>query len=352
MINLLNNKKKTCLVTGCAGFVGSHLAHALLDLGHPVIGVDNLFSGVHENMAGFSKHPQFTFCERSTTERNLLFNLKADHPDLDHVFHLAAIVSVPYSMAHPEETMQVNCVSSIDLYEQATSLELASFVFAGSAAEYGFVSVLPLKEGDAIQAERDVGLFALHASPYGRSKYMASRYIEGNNFGSSLRFFNIYGPRQLPSSPYSGVISKFVGQALSGTPLTVEGDGKQTRDFIYICDAVRAYIMAAGLHDADATPVAGIFNIGLESQTTILELASLILGACEREKVLCFLPTRQGDIRYSQASISKFWQKTGFKAAIGLPEGVKQTLEWAKKNRELYPDETFVPVQTCPGISA
>jgi len=340
-VGVVEESKKTCLVTGCAGFVGSHLVEALLALGHPVLGVDNLFSGFHENMAHFCQHPNFTFYERSVTELNLTASLKAAHPDLDHVFHLAAIVSVPYSMLHQEETMRVNCVASLALYEEASMLGLSSFVFAGSAAEYGFVSALPLREGDAFQGERDVGLLELHASPYGRSKYMTSRYIEGSMYGCSLRFFNIYGPRQLPTSPYSGVISKFIGQALADQPLTIEGDGGQSRDFIYVGDAVRAYLMAAGLDEGARAPVTGIFNIGLESRTTILELATLILEECGRAKDIQFLPTRRGDIRHSQASVSKFKDQTGYTGKVDLRQGLRLTLDWARERQALLPVIAF-----------
>jgi UDP-glucose 4-epimerase len=340
--------KKTCVVTGCAGFVGSHLTEALLKLGHPVLGVDNLFSGVEENMESFRSHPHFEFLNRSITEANLLADLKERRPDLENVFHLAAIVSVPYSMSHPEETMLVNCVSSLALYEEASMLGLRSFVFAGSAAEYGAVESLPLKEGDAIQGEHDLGLAALHASPYGRSKYMVSRYIEGAGYGCSLRFFNIYGPRQLPSSPYSGVISKFVGQALAGLALTIEGDGRQSRDFIYVEDAVLAYLLAAGLINGITAPITGVYNIGLEHRTTILELACLILEECGRKKEICFLPKRQGDIRHSQASVLKFREKTGFSGNVDLREGIRHTLQWAQYREDLYPNAPSD--MTCPSI--
>lgn len=339
--------KKTCLVTGCAGFVGSHLAETLLKLGHPVLGVDNMFSGFEENMATFRQHPRFVFYQRSITESKLLASLKDRHPDLEHVFHLAAIVSVPYSMNHPEETMLVNCVSSLALYEEASQLGLSSFIFAGSAAEYGAVESLPLKEADAEQGEHDLGLAELHASPYGRSKYMVTRYIEGENYGSSLRFFNIYGPRQLPSSPYSGVISKFVGQALSGQPLTIEGDGRQSRDFIYVEDAVLAYLLAAGLCNGIEAPIKGVFNVGLEHRTTILELACLILEECGRTKDICFLPKRLGDIRHSQASVLKFRERTGFQGNIDLREGIRHTLQWAQFREDLYPNAPSNA--SCPG---
>ncbi|MDD4952487.1 MAG: NAD-dependent epimerase/dehydratase family protein [Desulfovibrionaceae bacterium] len=316
--------KTACLVTGCAGFVGSHLTEALLGLGLAVVGVDNFFSGHRRNMAGFEAHPGFSFLEKNILEPEILARAVDIRPGLAHVFHLAAIVSVPYSLAHPDEVMAVNHQASVDLFDQARARGLASFVFAGSAAEYGDCESMPLAESDA-------GPNTRQTSPYGRAKYLCSRHVEQAGFGSSLRFFNIYGPRQDPESPYSGVVSRFIDQGLSGRPLTVFGDGGQSRDFLFVRDSVRAYVAAAGL---GRVPVlSGVFNVGTGTSTTILGLAEAVRRLTKNRAPLSFLPQREGDVRRSLAEVSRFERAAGFKAQTGLDKGLARTVAWARAQR-------------------
>ncbi len=319
----------TCLVTGCAGFVGSHLCEALLDLGHGVVGVDDFFSGKPENMETFRERPAFLFHERDINDSDLLGDLKRRYPELRHFFHLAAVVSVAFSMEHPEETMRTNFTSSIALYEEAMALNFRSFVFAGSAAEYGNLDVLPLGEEAVSIEEATAGLENLQASPYGQSKYLVSRYIETCGFGCSLRFFNIYGPRQDAASQYSGVISRFVSLALRGESLTILGSGEQSRDFIDVSDAVEAYLVAAGMRGSPP-PLSGIYNVGTQKGTTILELAGLIGRITGNENGLCFLPPRAGDIKHSLANVEKLRRETGFEARMGLETGLRRLLDWER----------------------
>ncbi|MFW5837707.1 MAG: NAD-dependent epimerase/dehydratase family protein, partial [Desulfovibrionaceae bacterium] len=175
-----------CLVTGCAGFVGSHLAEALLTAGAPVVGVDNFATGHPENMERFRGNPEFTFLERDIRDPGLWDEVLQRLPGLAHVFHLAAVVSVAWSMDHEEETLETNYKTSIQLYNHAVNAGVRSFVFAGSAAEYGDEPRLPIKEEYAVEG-------AIQVSPYGRAKFLASRRIENAGFGCSLRCFNIYG---------------------------------------------------------------------------------------------------------------------------------------------------------------
>ncbi len=263
------NQKIGCVVTGAAGFVGSHLAERLLSEGYHVVGVDNFFSGRRENLTSLLAHPDFSFHERSVTEAGLLRDLKAQYPELESCFHLAAIVSVPYSVNHPEVTMEVNCQATMNLLREAEQLDFRSFVFAGSSAEYGDEQRLPLKEEYATAGTR-------HLSAYGRSKYLASREVAASRCGVALRCFNIYGPRQDPTSPYSGVISRFVTLALRQQPLTIFGDGLQTRDFIYVSDVVEAYLFAANVCSESLKAEKDVYNIGTGQSTTIVELAKAI----------------------------------------------------------------------------
>ncbi len=315
-------KRPACLVTGCAGFVGGHLTQRLLELGFPVLGVDNFFSGRRSNMAAFVDRPEFSFYERSITEPDLLVELKARRPDLETVFHLAAVVSVPYSVEHPEETMAVNRDASLDLHRQALDCGLSAFVFAGSAAEYGDDPRLPLAEAYA-------GPETKRQSPYGQAKYEVSTAVAASGFGCALRFFNIYGPRQDPSSPYSGVISRFIDQGLRSRPATVFGDGGQTRDFIHAADAVAAYLLAAGF--AGGPALSGIFNAASGESVSILELARLVARLTGGPKEPVFLPPRRGDIRHSLADVGVM-RRRGFAAKISLPQGLAETVAWCAEN--------------------
>lgn len=311
----------SCLITGVAGFVGSHLAQALLRLGCPVIGVDNFFSGLPANLAAFADHPGFTFHEANVTDAQLLPRLRRAHPRLEIVFHLAAIVSVPHSMEHEAQTLQVNRDASLRLLSQAEALGLRRFVLAGSAAEYGNETRLPIREDYATAATHQL-------SPYGRSKYEASLAVSCSPIGISLRFFNIYGERQLPDSPYSGVISKFIALALAKTPLPIFGSGEQSRDFLHVTDAVQAYLAAVGLTQNGRVPAPGVYNVGTGIGTTILELAECIQRAVGNRPAVRLEPPRPGDIVHSRADATAFARATDWWPTRDLPTGLRRTIDW------------------------
>jgi UDP-glucose 4-epimerase len=269
------------------------------------------------------EHPDFTFYESSITQPGLLRYLKGQHPDLETCFHLAAIVSVPYSMDHPEATMEVNYHATARLLREAEQENFKGFVFAGSSAEYGDEKQLPLKEEYATDNTR-------HPSAYGRSKFLASQAVGLSRCGVALRCFNIYGPRQDPSSPYSGVISRFVSMALSGRPLTIFGDGLQTRDFIYVSDVVEAYLEAAKLARKPGGAGRKIYNIGTGKSTTIKLLAHTVnsLTASHDQPVFC--PERPGDILFSVAAVEAFGKAAGWEPRVSLREGLEKTISWAR----------------------
>ncbi len=315
---------RCCVVTGAAGFVGSHLCERLLALGYIVVGVDNFFSGRRENLLSFAAHPRFFFHERSVTESRLLHELYGAHGPFETVFHLAAIVSVPYSMDHPEETLEVNYGATVRLLNEAEKLGVRSFVFAGSAAEYGTQDRMPLRETDA-------GSWTRWLSPYGEAKYRATTAVASTRSplrGVSLRCFNIYGPRQDPSSPYSGVISRFVDMAVAGRPLTIFGDGFQTRDFVFVDDVVEAYCRAGISEKADDSGSGGIYNVGSGRPTSILDLARLICRLTRRPESITFCSERPGDIRHSRASIEAIARGLGWRPRIALEEGLTKTIQW------------------------
>lgn len=324
-----------CVVTGVAGFVGSHLAEKLLTLGCRVIGIDNFFSGRKENLESFRTHPAFVFYERAITEPTLLDDLQKSHPGISHVFHLAAVVSVPYSMEHSEETDAVNHLAACRLLHDAERLDMVRFVFAGSAAEYGDDTRLPLREEFATRATR-------HVSPYGRSKFLATEAVRSSPIGVALRFFNIYGPRQDPRSPYSGVISRFVDRALAAESLTIYGDGLQSRDFVFVDDVVEAYFRAGGLVEGVSDIPPGVYNIATGRSVTILELAETLCRLTGSRKLPVFAPERPGDIRFSGASVEAFERVASWKPRTGLADGLERTLLWAKSRRALNSEERAV----------
>jgi UDP-glucose 4-epimerase len=310
--------KPACLVTGCAGFVGSHLTEALLREGHEVVGIDNFFSGRRENMAGFIKDPRFSFYENSISEHGLLGHIYERHRNLQYAFHLAAIVSVPYSMEYPVETMEINHEAAIRLLREAENLGLQRFVFAGSAAEYGNEERLPIREE---YADDDT----VQLSPYGRAKYLSSRQVAESPIGTALRFFNIYGPRQDPKSQYSGVISRFLFSAERGDPMTIYGSGKQFRDFIFVYDVVNSYLAAAGIGSYSPMPPPGCYNIGSGAATAIIDLAGTICRVMGRHLRIMFEPPREGDIKFSLAAIEKFTAVSAWRPAVALPDGLQRT---------------------------
>jgi UDP-glucose 4-epimerase len=319
-----SSRRVGCLVTGVAGFVGSHLAERLLSENYSVVGVDNFFSGHRQNLASLLGHPDFFFYERSIVEPDLLADLKTQHPGLESCFHLAAIVSVSYSVEHPETTMEVNHLATLHLLREAERLDFKAFVFAGSAAEYGDDQRLPLREEYATEKTR-------HLSAYGRSKYLASKEVASSPCGIALRFFNIYGPRQDPSSPYSGVITRFVSMALSRKPLTVFGDGLQTRDFVYVSDVVEAYLSASHLCKNRSETGERLYNVATGRVTSILELTEIINNLTANQVKPAFCPERPGDIRLSAGSVDAFIGATEWRPRISLREGLRNTIEWARE---------------------
>ncbi len=317
-------ERPACLVTGCAGFVGSHLTDALLALGYPVVGVDIRPKAEAENLAEAFHNPAFHYIEHDITNHGVLAHAHAVQPSLRHVFHLAAVVMVAFSMDHPELTMATNYTATKAMHDEALTLGIQSFTFAGSAAEYGDDPRLPLREDYATDA-------TLHNSPYGRAKYLSSALMRDSGFGCSLRFFNIFGPRQDPSSPYSGVVSKFITQAVAGEPLTIFGDGGQTRDFIYVSDVVHSYLLAAGLAPGGGTsPLSGVYNVGTGSSITIAELARITTEKTGNGSAVRLAEPRAGDIYHSQANVERFRAATGFVPVVHFGEGLERTIQWAK----------------------
>ncbi len=318
------------VVTGVAGFVGSHLAEKLIELGHSVVGIDNFSTGKVENIEPIVNDPGFSFHEADIRDRRTIEQILEGFSPVDYFFHLAAVVSVPFSVENPEVTEETNYRATVWLLSKSGEKGVRAFVHAGSAAEYGNETRLPIKEEYATDN-------TVHLSPYGRTKYLASKKVAESTTpcGVSLRFFNIYGPRQDPSSQYSGVISRFIEQALGGKPLTIFGDGKQTRDFIFVEDVIRIYLMSAGIDPESgevSSPRPGVYNVGRSESITINRLAKLIVSIVNPRLSVVHLEPRPGDIRHSLADISKTVQTFNWTPSWKMEEGLRETIEWYRAN--------------------
>ncbi len=305
------------LVTGGAGFIGSHLVDALVERGDSVRVLDDFTTGSRENLA--DSQARIEVFAGSVLDEALLANAAVG---CQTVFHLAAVVSVPESLSDPLRAHRVNA-EGILLPLEAARREGARFVLASSAAVYGESGEAPLAE--------DVR--ALPISPYGAQKLMGELYLrcwarEFGIRGAALRFFNVYGPRQDPGSPYSGVISIFARRALDGEPIAVHGDGGQTRDFVYVDDVVRALLYA----ERARAPFV-VANVCSGEATELNELAKAIAGKAGREVDVRHAAPRPGDIRHSLGDPALAESELGFRAEIGLEEGIEKLMESLKRER-------------------
>ncbi len=312
-------RNKKVLITGGAGFIGSNLAEELAE-GNQVVILDDLSTGRMENIRGLLENNNVRFIKGSTTDFNLL---RQSFRDVDYVFHQAAIPGVPASVKDPVTSNIVNINGTLNVFVAARDNGVRKVVCASSCAVYGDTEVIPTAETAQLNPK----------SPYAVTKlageYYCSVFNEVYNMPSvSLRYFNVYGPRQDPGSEYAAVIPKFITRALAGEPLVIYGDGLQTRDFVFVRDVVKANIMAAENRET------GVFNIGSGEAITVNELASVIVKLCGKNLEMMHIEPREGDIMHSQASIEKAG-RIGYKPEYGLEEGLKETIEWDVLNKSL-----------------
>lgn len=301
------------LVTGGAGFIGSHLVEALVDGGHKVVVLDDLSGGNKKNLAAVKG--KITFVEGDVRDGRAVKKAMAG---CEGVFHLAAIASVPYSIEHPLETHEVNVMGTLSVLLAAKEAGVRRVVVASSAAVYGSEPGLPKRESSPLEPQ----------SPYALQKLAAEKYalLFNELYGVeavALRFFNVYGPRQDPGSPYSGVISKFVAALKEGKQPVIFGDGSATRDFVFVKDVVKACVKAM-----EEKKAAGqVFNIATGTQVSVKELFDTVkelLGISVKPK---FKPSRPGDVPRSVADVSAARKVLGFAPETSLRDGLAVTIE-------------------------
>ncbi len=309
------------LVTGGAGFIGSHLTRALLSRGETVRVLDDFSTGKRENLTGPEIRGASGRLEVLEADLRDAARVKQAVRDVEVVFHEAAFVSVPESMERPEACLDVNVNGSMVLLEAARKAGVKRIVTASSAAVYGDSKELPLAEDSALHP----------LSPYAASKRVNELYAElyTRSLGievTGLRYFNVYGPRQNPGSVYAAVVPIFIRRLLDGKAVTIFGDGGQTRDLIYVGDVVRANLLAA---QHPAAP-GQIFNICTGQATSVLELATALGSLFPSSPTPEFGPPRAADIYASIGRPTKAENVLGFRAETSLSVGLKATVEWMR----------------------
>lgn len=312
-INIRINHSMKILITGGAGFIGSHLVEYFQGKADIVV-LDNLRSGYRRNLEGLDH----TLIEGSILERSVV---EEAVKGVEIVFHLAAMISVPESMDAPRECAEMNVLGLLHVLEAASAAGARKLVLASSAAVYGDNPVIPKIETMLPEPK----------SPYAITKLDGEYYLEmfcreGRIETASLRFFNVFGPRQDPASAYAAAVPIFMRCAISGQDISIFGDGEQTRDFIHVMD-----IVAALHHVSIQKNLNGVFNVGYGESMTVKNLALKIIELTASSSRIHHLPERLGDVKHSEASIEKII-KTGFKHKSSLERGLKETIQWMMKN--------------------
>ena len=307
------------LVTGGAGFIGSNITQELVKRGHAVRIVDNFITGKRENIASFLDNIELIegdIRDYETCWRAL--------EGVDFVLHQAALPSVPRSIKDPLLTNEINIKGTLNLLLASRDAGVKRFVFASSSSVYGDDAHLPKKEGT----------LGNPLSPYSISKLMGEKYCQvfSQLYGLStvcLRYFNIFGPRQDPSSQYAAVIPNFISRMLKGESPTIFGDGEQSRDFTYVSNVVEANILAS-----KARGVSGeVFNIGCGERTTVNSLALKIKEILKEEIRPSYDEPRPGDVRHSFADISKARKMLKYEPLVPFGEGLKEAIRWHRERK-------------------
>lgn len=305
------------LVTGGAGFIGSHMVKRLLKEGNEVVCFDNLSTGSLDNIRDFKENPNFQFIQGNILDIKALNN---SFKNVEYVFHYAAVVGVKRTIENPLDVLNTNIEGTRNVLELSVKYGVEKVIFASSSEVYGDPVEIPERENGHVNAKL----------PYAISKLVGENYCRAyyEKFGlktTSLRFFNVYGPGQ-ESTPYGFVVGIFIRQALSNQPITIFGDGVQTRDFVFIADNVNDSMIAAEKNTTNGE----VLNIGTGKPTTILDLAEEIVDIVGNNVEMRFLPEREGDIKHRFTDISKMRKLLEYKPRYKLREGLEITVDWYK----------------------
>jgi len=301
------------LVTGGAGFIGSHLVEALVKAKHDVVVLDDLSTGHESNLAAVKGKIRFIkgdICDESALRKAV--------SGQEYVFHLAAVPSVPYSIEEPLETQEINTTGTLKLLIASKEAKVKRFIYASSAAVYGDEPSLPKTESSPLRPQ----------TPYALQKLASEQYtlMFSKIYGMetvALRYFNVYGPRQDPKSPYSGVITKFVTCLKKGEQPTIFGDGMQTRDFVYVTDVVQANLKAMTASHASGK----VFNIATGVQVSIKEMLAHLNEVLGTKIAPKYSAKQAGDILHSVADISEAKKVLHFHPDVPFHEGIDQTVK-------------------------
>jgi UDP-glucose 4-epimerase len=304
------------LITGIAGFIGSSLVRAFLQEGHTVVGVDNFSTGRHENLTDISRRIDFR-----EADINDAAAMAEACRGIEFVLHHAAIPSVPRSVADPEGNNRANVDGTLNLLVSAQRAGVRRVVYAASSSAYGDTPTLPKRED----------MLPSPISPYAVAKlagehYMTSFYRCYGLETVCLRYFNVFGPRQDPSSQYSGVLSKFITQMLNGEQPTIFGDGMQSRDFTYVDNVVQANLLACR---APARESAGkVFNVATGRRFNLNQVFEILQPLTGYKGVVAYASERAGDVKHSLADISRAREHLGFEPTVTFEDGLRRTVEW------------------------
>ncbi|PYI96763.1 MAG: dTDP-glucose 4,6-dehydratase [Verrucomicrobia bacterium] len=302
------------LVTGGAGFIGRHIAEYFQDRAKLRV-LDNLRCGFKSNLAGL----ECQLIVGSILDRDLV---REAMKGVDFVFHLAAMVSVPESVQKPNECAEINTVGTAIVLEEAARARVKKMIFSSSAAIYGDNPAIPKIESMPAEPK----------SPYAASKYEGERHCsaftdEGRLATVSLRYFNVFGPYQVPGSRYTAAVPAFIEKAIRNEPITIFGDGCQTRDFIYVKD-----VAAANAFFALESQATGVFNVACGKQITITDLALTIRNLTKSTSTINYGAERSGDLKHSLADVDKI-RTAGFRPVCDLAAGLRATIEFFKKDK-------------------